>query len=253
MSESERDLPPPSARLQALIERERERPGCTPAEQERLGQRIESSLDWMEAQPPPPAAETATRPADPRPVQRRWRLGTAVSLLAAGALGAAAHATYVAMVQHSSPAKPAVSTPAPPPIPMVEPPAPTEAAPPVVAPVPVHPAPQIPAKHRGTSREASGPDRLAEERGLLDIARTALGMRRFPEAQSALEKHQRFYPHGQLSEERESLAVQLLVSVGSIEQARARAVRFHERYPTSIFWPSMQEMLSRATAAGGAH
>jgi outer membrane protein assembly factor BamD (BamD/ComL family) len=87
---------------------------------------------------------------------------------------------------------------------------------------------------------------MARERELLEMARAALGLQRLPEAGAALERHQREFPAGQLAEERESLAVQLLLSQGEVEQARARAGRFHARYPGSIFWPSMEQQLEEA-------
>jgi hypothetical protein len=43
------------------------------------------------------------------------------------------------------------------------------------------------------------------------------------------------FPHGQLAEEREVLAVQALVALGQGVDAKARAARFQKAYPASMF------------------
>lgn len=76
---------------------------------------------------------------------------------------------------------------------------------------------------------------LAAERGLLDIARAALGRSDAATALEACDKHERRFPHGALTEEREALAIQALADSKRSSEARARAQRFRTEYPKSIF------------------
>ena len=84
---------------------------------------------------------------------------------------------------------------------------------------------------------------LGAERGLLDRARKALARGDTAEAERALDLHARRHPAGLLSEEREALAIKVLVDVGHTEEARRRAVKFRERYPRSLFGPSVDEAI----------
>jgi len=93
---------------------------------------------------------------------------------------------------------------------------------------------------------ASGPagaTDLAGERALLDRARIALAQGNTADAERALAMHARRYPAGLLVEEREALAIKTLVDVGRVDDARRRAVRFKERFPSSIFLPAVDETL----------
>lgn len=54
-----------------------------------------------------------------------------------------------------------------------------------------------------------------------------------------LEEHSRLFPRGQLVEEREALAVQALVLANRYDEARARATTFRERWPQSVYLPSV--------------
>jgi hypothetical protein len=77
-------------------------------------------------------------------------------------------------------------------------------------------------------------DRLREERVLIDAARAALQLQRGPQAGlDAVLEHQLAFPQGQLSEEREAIAVQLLLRSGRLEEARARFEAFKRDYPAS--------------------
>ncbi len=51
----------------------------------------------------------------------------------------------------------------------------------------------------------------------------------------AVEQHARSFSHGQLAEDRESLAVQALVTLGRTEQARRRAESFRRRWPNGLY------------------
>ena len=48
---------------------------------------------------------------------------------------------------------------------------------------------------------------------------------------------------GQLSEERDSLLVQALVTKGDYDQARERVAAFRRRYPASLFAPAIDQAL----------
>lgn len=76
-------------------------------------------------------------------------------------------------------------------------------------------------------------DALARERSLLDMGRTALARGDTDAALAAVRSLEREAPGGQLVEERELLAVQSLVTADRLEEARRRAARFHEKYPSS--------------------
>ena len=84
---------------------------------------------------------------------------------------------------------------------------------------------------------------LAPERVLLDIARSAFGREDGDGALAALGRHERLYPNGQLTEEREALAIRALVLTQRGEQARARGARFRKRYPASVMLPAVEAAL----------
>jgi hypothetical protein len=86
-------------------------------------------------------------------------------------------------------------------------------------------------------------DRLAAERNLIEMARTSLARGRFDGAWASLRRHARQFPHGQLSEERDSLLVQALVMKGDYSQALERAAEFRRRYPSSLFAPAIAQAL----------
>jgi TolA-binding protein len=76
---------------------------------------------------------------------------------------------------------------------------------------------------------------LRKERSLLEAARTALTRRDFGAAREALATHSSSFPKSQFQEERESLMVQALAGAGDMPAARARAARFREQFPNSMF------------------
>jgi hypothetical protein len=97
--------------------------------------------------------------------------------------------------------------------------------------------------HRGTppSRDGSrSSSNLGAEQALLDVARAALARGRADEALSPLDRHARQYPRGMLAEEREALAVNVLVTLGLYDQARERSARFLARYPGSLLRASVE-------------
>jgi hypothetical protein len=81
---------------------------------------------------------------------------------------------------------------------------------------------------------------LTEERRRLDEARAALTRRNAATALLAIDDHQRKYPSGLLSEERESLRVQALVMAHEKGRARAAADAFARRFPNSMYWGAVE-------------
>jgi len=86
---------------------------------------------------------------------------------------------------------------------------------------------------------------LAEERALLDQARKALQAGDNGETERVVESHARRFPSGLLVEEREALAIKAQVNSGRRAEALARAEKFRERFPKSLFGPSVREALER--------
>jgi hypothetical protein len=84
---------------------------------------------------------------------------------------------------------------------------------------------------------------LAAERELLDRARRALARGDTPDAERALDLHARRHPAGLLLEEREALAIKVLLDLGRADEARRRAAKFKERYPRSLFGPAVDEAI----------
>jgi hypothetical protein len=84
---------------------------------------------------------------------------------------------------------------------------------------------------------------LAAERTLLDVARTALARGNGGDALAAAVRHEKRYPTGALTEEREAMAIQALVLLGRQDEARARGASFHQRFPGSVLAPALDSAL----------
>jgi hypothetical protein len=78
---------------------------------------------------------------------------------------------------------------------------------------------------------------LAQERSVVETARSALVRGDASRALESLNEHQRRFGEGRLVEERESLAIQALLRLGQTSEARTRATSFHQRWPDSLFGP----------------
>ncbi len=109
-------------------------------------------------------------------------------------------------------------------------------APPSQASVATTPAPQG-APFAGTRNQ------LAEERALLDLARSALEREDAASALAATDKHERAYANGILVQEREAMAIRALVMLGRAGEARARAVHFRKRFPDSVLLPTIESTI----------
>jgi hypothetical protein len=96
------------------------------------------------------------------------------------------------------------------------------------------PVPVAPAR---TARE-----RYALELEVLQPARAAVARGDFSAALSSIAEHQRRFPNGQLSEEREALRVQALSGLGRTEEATRAASSFRKRFPGSVLISRMQAL-----------
>lgn len=63
-----------------------------------------------------------------------------------------------------------------------------------------------------------------------------------------LQEHEHLYPAGVLAQEREALAIELLIGVGERERAESRAARFSKEHPGSAHLPRVRALLERAGA-----
>ena len=87
-------------------------------------------------------------------------------------------------------------------------------------------------------------DSLASERAVLDRARQKLAVSEPEHALQFLEQHAGRYPNGKLAEEREAMLINVLVSLGRAEQAKARGAAFTKRFPASLMLLSVKAALA---------
>lgn len=81
------------------------------------------------------------------------------------------------------------------------------------------------------------------ERRLLDEARTAYARGDGEVALATLSKHTVRYPTGALVEEREALAIRVLVDLGRYDEGRTRGQRFRVKFPRSLMLPAVEAAL----------
>jgi hypothetical protein len=101
----------------------------------------------------------------------------------------------------------------------------------VVNPSAESPAPSAPAAPQRA--HLSAPRQYEVELGLLEPARASMARGEYNAALGAIAQHQREYPNGQLTQEREALRVRALWGLGQRPAAEAAAARFRKRYPRS--------------------
>jgi hypothetical protein len=133
-----------------------------------------------------------------------------------------------------------------------------QAAPLVSSPVPpVEPAPAVqgPATApMGTAAKASGvprrtgaaskPDNLREEIRLLDRARQLDVRGDYAAVLGLVAEHERAFPSGRLTEEREAVRVKALAGLGRSAEARQAAARFHRQYPRSVLSQKIDDTIA---------
>jgi hypothetical protein len=97
-----------------------------------------------------------------------------------------------------------------------------------------------PSASTGTlAKRAVRDEKLAQERNLIETARNASARRTPIEAIELLREHEKRFPNGQLSEDRDALLIELLASTGETEEARKRAAAFRARFPHSMLLPDI--------------
>jgi hypothetical protein len=89
-------------------------------------------------------------------------------------------------------------------------------------------------------------NQLAEERALLDPARSALEREDGATALAATEKHEHTFAYGILVQEREAIAIRALVMLDRASEARARADRFRRHFPDSVLLPTIESTIGAA-------
>jgi hypothetical protein len=87
---------------------------------------------------------------------------------------------------------------------------------------------------------------FAKELSVLQPARQAVARQDFALALGAIAAHQRNYPAGKLSEEREALRVKALLGLGRVAEAERAGTAFHARFPRSALIGRIDEMLGRS-------
>ena len=87
-------------------------------------------------------------------------------------------------------------------------------------------------------------DSLARERAVLDRARQKLAVSEPEQALQFLEQHRLAYPNGNLTEEREAMLINVLVTLGHVERAKARGAAFAKRFPSSMMLSSVKAALA---------
>jgi hypothetical protein len=85
-------------------------------------------------------------------------------------------------------------------------------------------------------------ERYAQELKVLQPARAAVARGDFSSALASIAEHQRRFPDGQLSEEREALRVQALSGLGRTDEATRAAIAFRKRFPGSVLISRMQAL-----------
>lgn len=137
---------------------------------------------------------------------------------------------------------------APPPPPVVEAPPPPPPAPEVAAVIEapaevateVTEAPIVRREVRARRPEIEPPPPVVEadpirEGTILLRARRSLAAHDARGALEATEEHASTFPRGELSPEREAIAIDALLALGRSDEARARAERFASRWPSSVY------------------
>jgi hypothetical protein len=100
-----------------------------------------------------------------------------------------------------------------------------------------------PAAASSVKSEPDAPS-LERELSLLERARTRLSEGQPHATLQLLREHQLAYPTSALQQEREALTIRALMAAGRIDDARARAARFVEAYPSSALRGSVERAVA---------
>ena len=105
------------------------------------------------------------------------------------------------------------------------------------------PVPEPKAVVKAPPRKPAAVDTLGRERVLVDVARSALSSGDVTKALAAVQSHEAQFPSGQLTEEREALAVQILWTAGRRDEATRRLHAFSLQFADSPLRPSLDAMM----------
>ncbi len=95
----------------------------------------------------------------------------------------------------------------------------------------------------GSAKSAIDVESYTKELRVLQPARQAVARQDYSSALSAISEHQRLYPSGRLTEEREALRVKALVGLGRNTEAQRTGAAFRSRFPRSALLGRIEEML----------
>lgn len=109
--------------------------------------------------------------------------------------------------------------------------------------VPAAPVPEVKPAVKAPPKKVVAVDTLGRERVLLDVARSALSSGDVAKALAAVQSHETQFPSGQLTEEREALAVQILWTAGRRDEATRRLHAFSLQFADSPLRPSLDAMM----------
>jgi type IV secretory pathway VirB10-like protein len=244
---SDPHLEPLPEELQELL-RNTPRPAPPPGFEERLRTRLERTV--AEGGPGHASGGAAAKLGT-------WGVPLAVAALAVGAAGGylaglsrargepAPEPTVVARAPEPSPAPPAPEVEPEAPVAPIPPPAPEPPRAPVRRPAPVE-RPPPPAPAPAPSRDVA----FAEERALIELARTSLARGEHQRALASLQAHARTFPQGQLAEEREVLWINALIALRQPAVARQKASEFRQRFPKSMLLPAVDAAVESLDAPG---
>lgn len=105
------------------------------------------------------------------------------------------------------------------------------------------PVPETKTVVKTPPKKVAAVDTLGRERVLLDVARSALSSGDVAKALAAVQSHEAQFPSGQLTEEREALAVQILWTAGRRDEATRRLHAFSLQFADSPLRPSLDAMM----------
>lgn len=229
------NMPPLDDELRELIEAEHQAPEMPAAIKERLRANLAGVRRVLDEDHEPPAGDQGSGAG-----RRLWQKPTVVAVsafvLGLGA-GALLHASWA-----PRPATPQLLPSSPP----AETASPRRLGPHQVIPQAVIEERPVALDTRPPKPRAESDARdldLAGERGLIEMARSAIARGQNERGMEALQQHLRRFPYGRLAEERESLWIQALINIGQASEARLRAQRFRSQFPHSLLLPMVDSAL----------
>jgi len=244
---NEHELEPLSSELDDLLQAERTRPSISEETRGRLYSRVAASVAVVGLVGAGAAAAHGSGATSTIGsfLARKVTIGIA-SFFLGGLAGAGVHAyaTRAPDVKDAKDAKVvAVQGPSAPAVvtavsPSVAPTTTTEITP--VVSVPAVPSATAVA---AVANSIGKPSTLKAEDDLLSVARTALKTGDAAGALVVVDDHAKRFPNGQLSQEREALAVQALAKSGRSDEARVRGDRFKKSFPGSLYLPVVEAAL----------